>query len=147
MNERYLLEKFYKIDFFDNTKRDAISCLGVSDYELLIKDKYGNIISYDDYEENARCVLNIDRTDEIDQSFEFSYRLYKIMKRKGITQQELADTGVVTQAQLSKYLNYKAVPNFFTIMKIASVLDCGVNEFGCIYSDDKAIDVKGFKNV
>ena len=58
VNERYLLEKFYKIENYDELKSRVVSCYGVSNYELLLKDKYGFIYSYDDYDVTIRCVFN-----------------------------------------------------------------------------------------
>lgn len=103
MNERCLLEKFYKIENYDELKSRVVSCYGVSNYELLLKDKYGFIYSYDDYDVTIRCVFNPVISDEIDQKFEFGYRLYKLIKRSYHTQKEFAEATGLHEYQVSTY--------------------------------------------
>lgn len=142
VNEQYLLEKFYKIENYDELKRRIVGCYGISNYELLLKDNNGFIYSYDDYDANIRCVFNPEIGDEIDQKFEFGYRLYKLIKRSHYTQKEFAEAIGLYEYQISKYTLGKTIPNFGTVMKIAKALKCSTDELYCIIPNEKE-----FKNV
>lgn len=134
MNERYLLKKFYKMKNHDELKRNLEDYYGVSNYELLLKDNKGFIYSYDDYDAAIRCVFNPVTDNEIDQEFEFGYRLYKLIKRNNYTQREFAKAIGVYETQISRYTSGKVIPNFETVMKIAKVLKCSTDELYCVAS-------------
>lgn len=142
VNEQYLLNKFYKIENYDELKCRVVGCYGVSNYELLLKDKYGYIYSYDDYDVTIRCVFNPVIRDEIDQKFEFGYRLYKLIKRSYHTQREFAEATGLHEYQVSTYTSGKTIPNFETVMKIAKSLKCSTDELYCAIPSEKE-----FKNV
>ena len=142
VNEQYLLEEFYKMENYDELKRHIIGYYGISNYELLLKDNNGFIYSYDDYDANIRCVFNPEIGDEIDQKFEFGYRLYKLIKRSHYTQKEFAEAIGLYEYQISKYTLGKTIPNFGTVMKIAKALKCSTDELYCVIPNEKE-----FKNV
>lgn len=142
VNEQYLLNKFYKIENYDKLKCRVVGCYGVSNYELLLKDNNGFIYSYDDYDATIRCVFNPEIEDEIDQKFEFGYRLYKLIKRSYHTQKEFAEATGLHEYQVSTYTSGKTIPNFGTVIKIAKALKCSTNELYCAIPNGKE-----FKNV
>lgn len=113
-----------------------------SDYELIIKFEDGFIYSYDNFDKNYRNIFNPELENEIDQAFEFGYRLYKLIKRNGYTQKEFADEVGLYEYQISKYILGKTIPNFRHVIKIAKVLNCHIDEL--VYN---VPDEKEFKNV
>ena len=113
-----------------------------SNYELIVKTMDGYIYSYDDYDKNCRNILNLELEDEIDQAFEFGYRLNKLIKRCGYTQKEFAKKTGLTEYQVSNYTSSETVPSLKNILKITNVLGCRIDEL--VYNEP---DEKEFKNV
>ena len=58
----------------------------------------------------------------------FSLRLYRTMRMRGFTQDELAWRVGVSVGSMSNYVNGVRVPSIYTIRKIAKELKCSVDE-------------------
>lgn len=101
----------------------------VTDFDVYLKMKDSSIVLYDDFDRSFRT-LPADKNDMTEEQckLEFAYRLYRIMQRKHITQQELANRTGITQQQISSYITGKRLPSFYNIDKIAKALDCSVDE-------------------
>ena len=59
----------------------------------------------------------------------FSKNLKRLMKEENITQEELANEIGVSRAIVSRYTIGQSIPSFLTVVKMADVLFCSVNEF------------------
>lgn len=63
---------------------------------------------------------------------EFGRRLKKLMFKKHILQDELAERTGMSQQQISSYICGKTIPTFINVDKIARALDCSVDDLRCI---------------
>ena len=101
----------------------------VTDYDMYIKMKDGSTVLYDDFDRSFRQLPhNRDMLTEEQCRLEFAYRLYRIMQRSNVTQQELSDMTGIPQPQISAYINAKHTPSLYNVDKIAKALDCSVDE-------------------
>lgn len=113
-----------------------------SNYELIVKTTNGYIYSYDDYDKNCRNIFNPELENKIDQTFEFGYRLSKLIKRCGYTQKEIANKTGLSECQVSNYTSCKFIPTLKNILKVTNVLGCRVDEL--VYN---VTNEKEFENV
>lgn len=58
----------------------------------------------------------------------FSKNLKRMMEEDNITQKELADEIGISQQTISKYLRGESIPSLTTVINIAEVLFCSVDE-------------------
>lgn len=101
----------------------------VTDFDVYLHMKDGRTVLYDDFDRSFRTLpKNKDDMTEDQCRLEFAYRLYRIMQRKHITQQELADRTGIAQPQISAYITGKRMPSFYNVDKIAKALGCSVDE-------------------
>ena len=122
---RYVLNKYPGIN-----ERDIDKAMAMNDYDLLIRFKDGEEVIYDTYSNISHGVSNLKTTptDEILRN-ELKDRLYILMTRKGIDENELARKINSTQPMISRYMTGRSVPNAITLKKIAMALDCSVDDF------------------
>ena len=59
----------------------------------------------------------------------FSKNLKRMMQEDNITQKYLAYKIGVDQSMISRYLTGQSIPSFLTIVKIADVLFCSLDDF------------------
>ena len=59
----------------------------------------------------------------------FSKNLRRMMKEDHIKEERLADEVGISQPMISKYVNGQSMPSFLTVVKIADVLFCSLDEF------------------
>lgn len=64
-----------------------------------------------------------------DLRYFFSNKLKELIKKKGITQQALADAADSSKTTISRYVNGQALPSYYTLFKLAEALDCSVQDF------------------
>lgn len=101
----------------------------VTDFDVYLHMKDGSTVLYYDFDRSFRTLPKSKNDMTEDQcQLEFSYRLYRIMQRKHITQQELADRTGIAQPQISAYITGKRMPSFYNVDKIAKALGCSVDE-------------------
>lgn len=98
-------------------------------FELLIKYPDGTVKVYDDSNRSIR-IIYFDQENISDEAWkkEFARRVKWKMRRKGYTQEELAEELGTTQAMISGYLNGKNIPSFRFVTKLAKILDCTPND-------------------
>lgn len=60
---------------------------------------------------------------------EFRLRLRTMMRRKHINQEELAEQLGTTQAVISRYVRGESIPSYTTVVKIATILNCSMDDF------------------
>ena len=101
----------------------------INDYDIHIKLRDGSTVLYDDFDKSFRQLPEscIGLTEEQCRR-EFGSRLYRIMQRKCITQEELSARTGIHQTIISKYINGKHTPSFYNVDKIAKALGCSVDE-------------------
>lgn len=90
----------------------------------------GSCVTYDDrtraFRDLPKDKLNMNK-EEI--TSEFRIRLTNIMRRKNISQLELANRTGISNVMISKYMNGIVTPGFVAVDKIAKALGCSVDEF------------------
>ena len=75
---------------------------------------------------------NLDELTEEQERKEFGYALRTLMRRKFITQEELAKLVGTSQAMISYYITGQYIPNYVTARRIARVLGCSMEELSYI---------------
>lgn len=94
----------------------------------------GTIVRYDDFRNSIKLVKRVDMDLTEHQSrIELSRRIYNRMRKLGITQYELAAMTGLTEVSISRYMNCKSSPTYFTLSKIAKALNCGLDDL--VYID------------
>lgn len=102
----------------------------INDWDLLISFEDGRKVIYDrftGYHRNVFYDSVRELTDEQEKQ-EFARRLRTMMKRKYISQEQLAELVGTSQVMISRYMNGKTLPNVLIIRKIAKVLDCSMDD-------------------
>lgn len=70
---------------------------------------------------------------DIDQlKKEFSKRLRIELRRKNMTQTELADLVDMSRAQINHYIKGKRLPSYYNLSKIVAALGCSMDKFNCL---------------
>lgn len=59
----------------------------------------------------------------------FSRNLRRMMKEDHMKEECLADEVGISQSMISRYVNGQSMPSFLTVVKIADVLFCSLDEF------------------
>lgn len=117
---------------FPFVARRMIRCYVSGDDELTVVLDNGERVLYDDIDKTFRS-LPSDNSNltETECRIEFGVRLRKIMRRYGVTQQELAARTGITQPSISNYINGLASPSFYVVDRIAKALDCSMDDLRC----------------
>ena len=63
---------------------------------------------------------------------EFSKRLLRAIRRRGLTQTQLAEMSDISRVQISHYINGKMLPSFYNLQKIVAALNSSMDEFSCL---------------
>lgn len=63
---------------------------------------------------------------------EFSKRLRIELRRKNMTQTELAEMVDMSRAQINHYIQGKRLPSYYNLSKIVVALDCSMDKFKCL---------------
>lgn len=93
----------------------------------------GGAYLYDSIMGSFRYASNLEKLlrapeDEEKWRIAFSLHLYRTMKMRGLTQDELAWRTGISVGAMSSYMNGFTIPNIYTIRKIAKELKCSVDE-------------------
>ena len=59
----------------------------------------------------------------------FRFRLQQLMKRKSISQEWLSKHIGASERTINNYLSGRSIPSFTTVVKIANVMNCSVDDF------------------
>lgn len=118
----------------DINKEDVKSYLVINDYDLLITYKNNQRELFDTYDNTRRYIPYISEALTTEQMRkEFTIQLSKLMRRKNVTQEELAYGVGTTQSMICKYLKGEALPGFIILKKIADTLHCQVDDLYSVY--------------
>lgn len=123
------LEYILRVD--PRTKKEDITEIReINDWDLLLSFKDGTKVIYDrftGYHRNVFYDSVHELTDEQEKQ-EFARRLRTMMKRKYISQEQLAELVGISRIMINKYMNGKALPSILIVRKIAKVLDCSMDD-------------------
>lgn len=107
--------------------------------EIVVELDDGSVIQYDQVVKTFRCASSLEELDamrtpanEEEWKQEFSRRLYRKMRSKGYTQDDLSWDADISPASITKYVNGVAVPSTYNMVKIAKVLHLSVEDFAKI---------------
>ena len=126
MNDNEKIFKEFKREF-PEIATDTVSIYSSGYSKLGIDLRDGSKIRYDPLTRTITTVPEFDNDDE-KWRYEFGDRLAQLMYAKGFTQQELAEYTDISQSTISRYISGTAVPNSYTINKIARVLGYSTSE-------------------
>lgn len=119
--------------FFPTFAEDTVEYFMNDYYELVVKLNNGNCFIFDPMDETMRRIpKDSNNLTEEEYRNEFSIRLYKMMRRRGLTQNDLMALTGITQAMLSRYMSGKATPSSYNISKLARALECSTDDL-CIH--------------
>ncbi len=127
---RYLWQYVMSVDPHTR-EEDILEIKELNDWDLLIVFRNGRKVIYDRCTGYFSNVFYQDRnqiTDEQEKK-EFAYRLRSIMKRRCITQDQLADILNSTQTLISRYVTGETIPGSIMLNRIAKVLNCSMDDF------------------
>lgn len=89
----------------------------------------GRAFIFDKYESTLRSIPSYSKyITEEECRIEFSYRLRKILKMKGISQRELSDLTGISYTVISYYMTGKHTPSLYVIDRIAKALNISADE-------------------
>lgn len=104
-------------------------------FEIIVLLDDGSVMQYDQIMKTCRSANSLEelkrkRTprDEEEWKKEFSVRLYRKMKIKGFTQDDLAWESDISRASITKYVNGVAVPSAYNLAKMAKALHLGMDD-------------------
>lgn len=128
----WLLNDF--LTYYPSFKNEIVDYYSTDGNELILKMTNNDVIMYDSIDSTIR-VLPSDADHMKDEEWrnEFINRFNKIIRRKGMTQTELAEASGISRKQINFYSNGRSIPSLHAIDKIAKALDCNIEDF--IYRD------------
>lgn len=98
--------------------------------ELILEMNDGSLLGFDYVEKRFRKVpRSVDSMTDEDVKKEFSMKLRKIMRIRGVNQTMLSEMTGIPQPQISRYLSAQNVPSFIVLEKMCRVLKCSMDEF------------------
>ena len=106
-------------------EKEVTACRVVDTSLLLVELRSGKRVLYDDLN---TTVEYIDDLNEEQWRQSFGRHLYRRMLLAGYGQTELARESGLSVTTINKYLNGKALPNFYHVKRLARVLHCDVND-------------------
>ena len=111
-------------------EEDIAEIREINDWDLLISFKDGRKVIYDRFTKYHRNVFydSVHELTDEQEKQEFARRLRIMMKRKYISQEQLAELVGTSQIMISRYMNGKTLPNVLIIRKIVKVLDCSMDD-------------------
>lgn len=126
--KQYFIDNFTM--HFPLVARNAVDWEECSTFGLIITMNDGSHVFYNDIDNSIRNLPDDrEHMSEIEFRRVFSDRLYNLLIRKHMTQNDLAELTGIPQPAISSYINGRRTPSFFTIDKIAKALGCSVDEF------------------
>ena len=111
------------------TKNDLEEVRWVSDYEIYFKFKNGRRVIFDTVA-NGSIGFYPEGYELSDEEWKssFKFRLYRFMKQRGITQEQLAEQVGTSQTMIYRYINGHCVPGLVMASKIARALKCSIED-------------------
>lgn len=113
-------------------EKDIKAYEALNDYDLVIVFKDNSEMIFDTFSNTYKNLERIDyKTNNRDEIIrqQFRSQLSLLMKRRNITEDELAKKINSTQPMVSRYLKGISIPNIVTFKKIGDALECSLDEF------------------
>ena len=133
-NELYLYESMLRIMFPIYRDENVKSVKELSSDHLLVNFKSGSRTIFC---RQGQEFLNIRDPEGVHSDgqilYEFKHMVIYWMRRRGISQQQLARLCGYTEASLSRYINHTRMPNILTLFRLADALDVTVDSFFLYY--------------
>lgn len=108
-------------------------------FEIVVELDDGGVIQYDQILKTFRCASSLEEledlrtpTNEEEWKQEFSWRLYRKMISKGLSQDDLAFEADISPASITKYMNGTSVPSAYNLLKIAKAMHLSIEDFAKI---------------
>ena len=113
------------------TKDDIEEIRELNRWDLMIIFKNGEKFIYDTLTNTHRLIFyeNVNELTEEHEAKEFARKLLKMMQRRFITQEELAERMGTSQTMISHYITGRCIPNYRVVVKLAKVLNCMTDDF------------------
>lgn len=113
------------------TKDDIEEIRELNRWDLMIIFKNGEKFIYDTLMNTHRLIFyeNVNELTEEQEAKEFARKLLKMMQRKFITQEELAERIGTSQTMISRYITGECIPNYRVVVKLAKALNCMTDDF------------------
>ena len=107
--------------------------------EIVVELDDGSVVQYDKIIKTWRFARNLQElkdlrtpTNEDEWKQEFSRRLYRKMRSKGYSQDDLSWDSDISPASITKYVNGAAIPSTYNMVKMAKALHFTVEDFAKI---------------
>lgn len=107
--------------------------------EIVVELDDGGVVQYDKIIKTWRFARNLQElkdlrtpTNEEEWKQEFSWRLYRKMVSKGLSQDDLAFEADISPASITKYMNGTSVPSAYNLLKIAKAMHLSIEDFAKI---------------
>ena len=104
--------------------------------EIVVELDDGGVVQYDKIIKTWRFARNLQElkdlrtpTNEEEWKQEFSWRLYRKMVSKGLSQDDLAFEANIS---ITKYMNGTSVPSAYNLLKIAKAMHLSIEDFAKI---------------
>lgn len=127
--EQYILNYTRHIDPFIK-EADIEEAYMINDWDLFIRLRDGRKYMYDTHY-NTFSGFYPDNHQLSDEEWNrsFKIRLQKMMDRRNIKQDELANLLNISSRTISRYINGETIPSSLMLKKISLALGCDMNEF------------------
>lgn len=111
-------------------EQNKIKCYSLNEWDLFIELKNGDKFIYDSFNNTVNFNLyeNGELTEE-QEIKEFTKNLRKLLARKYMTQEELAERIGVSRITINRYMNGKQFPDAMVLRKMSKVLNCSIEDF------------------
>lgn len=102
-------------------------------YEVIVVMNDGSVHLYDSFEHSDLYFKTLGDLfkipeDEDEWRKQFSYNLYRVMRRNGLSQIELSEESGISPAMITKYMNGESTPTAYKMTKIANALRCNIDD-------------------
>ena len=125
--EESLLRNFEMVDPSSYSK--MVSYKMPDKFSLIVTLDDGRNLLYDELSNSTRYLNNNpDCISEDKMMFEFQFKLHRKMIMLGYDRVRLSEETGISSSMIGRYLNGTSIPSVINIMKIANVLQCGVDE-------------------
>lgn len=127
MKIEYIFDEFK--DLYPSMVESVMNIFQHGPYGIIVKLYDGKVFEFYILDKTFRQLpaSSEDMSDEERMKL-FGDNLYRIMYRKGVSQEELSKEIGITQTMFSRYVTGKSSPSFYTVEKIIKYLDCSYEE-------------------
>lgn len=114
-------------------EKDIVDWYPSGQLEVTVRLRDGSKYSYDYLGKICRRVCNSDYREnrlksEEEIADEFSYRLYKKMRHRNVTQRELSDITGISVPAIGSYIRGEKMPSLYNVYLLSRALACSISE-------------------